>query len=225
MASDSLRIGRFTVELDVASEWVREYTDAETNASSNDPYAYPAYDGYESSSNEPGTLTDGDLLAPVLLNVDIGIRSYYGLKKVRTELESVLAEPRLAENLADLSDEEIAASATGIYEVLDGDMAPSGIGGTKLSKIVHRKRPASLALHDKWVHACYVGPDGPVVPARKGERTWAEYMSQLTIAIATDLRSQRTEFSWLQERSLAESPPLTDLRLLDILAWHRGRSG
>ena len=137
----------------------------------------------------------------------------------------MLADPELATDLAGLTDDKISSSTTGIYQLLDGVLRPYGVQGTTLSKIVHRKRPASLALHDKWVHNCYVGAEGPVPPAGKGERTWADYMSLVALAMAADLRSQRGEFKRLQEQSFAEHPPLTNLRLLDILAWHQGRSG
>ena len=64
---------------------------------------------------------------------------------------------------------------------------------------------------------------GPRVP--KGQkRTWAEYMGLISVAIAEDLRSQEDAFHQLQAQSLATAPPLTDLRLLDILAWNRGQS-
>ena len=99
--ADTVRVGRFIIDLEDASQWVRTYTDAEANAESANPYAYPAYDRYESGSNNPGTLTDGDLLAPVLLNVDISIRSYYGLKESRLNLSPcwpTLSSPQISQD-------------------------------------------------------------------------------------------------------------------------------
>jgi len=55
-----------------------------------------------------------------------------------------------------------------LYAVLDGLAAkPWGVEGTTLSKVLHRKRPQSLVLHDRWVRACYVGGDGPVPRAQE----------------------------------------------------------
>lgn len=225
MTVDVVRVGQFPIELATAVDWVRAYTDAESNRTARKPFAYPAYDCFGRDSNHPGTLTDGDLLAPMLLNVGISIRSYYGLQLVRSQLESVLADDELAKDLAKLSDDTIMATAAGIYKVLDEESAPFGIQGTTLSKIVHRKRPASLPLHDIWVRTCYVGHDAPVPLVPKGQkRTWAEYMGLISVAIAEDLRSQEDAFHQLQAQSLATAPPLTDLRLLDILAWNRGQS-
>lgn len=227
MADDAIRIGRFTVDFERAKRWIKGYTNAESNKGSDDPYAYPAYDEYDRDSNNPSLLTDGDLLAPILLNVRFSIRSYYGLQKIRHRLEAVLADDDLAKDLADLPQAKVSEAVSGIYGLLDHegddeDLAPWGVRATTLSKIVHRKRPTSLALHDRWVSACYLGSEA-VPPKRKGKtRSSAEYMELVTLAIAEDLHSQREIFERLQEESLA-SPRLTDLRLLDILAWHRGQ--
>ena len=87
---------------------------------------------------------------------------------------------------------------------------------TTLSKVLHRKRPNSIVLHDKWVNACYVGTDGPV--ARTKNRSWAEYMVAITLAIGHDIRTQQDKFKMLDQA--ASSPgELTQVRLLDIVAW------
>jgi hypothetical protein len=86
--------------------------------------------------------------------------------------------------------------------------------------MLHRKRPNSLALHDRWVQACYVGEGAPV--PRAETRSWAEYMTLVSQAMAADLRQQPEQFSTLRTVSKAE-PPLADLRVLDILAWNEGQ--
>jgi hypothetical protein len=90
------------------------------------------------------------------------------------------------------------------------------VNATTLSKVLHRKRPQSLVLHDKWVNACYVGGDGPVQRVRA--RSWADYMAEITIAIGSDIRNQREMFKLLDE-STRSPEELTHVRLLDILAW------
>ena len=108
-----------------------------------------------------------------------------------------------------------------MYSLLDDPHTkPWGISGTTLSKVLHRKRPESLALHDRWVQACYLGEGAPVPRARS--RSWAGYMTLVGQAMARDLRTQPQQFSALQDVSKAQ-PPLTDLRILDILAWNVGQ--
>jgi len=221
MRAGSVTIGRFEIDMETAVRWVDRYTNAAANVDSDKPYAYPAYDRFNAAHNEPGVLLDADLLAPGLLNVPIAVRSFYGLQRIRGHLEAVLSRDELALPIVDLADDQVAASIGSLYAVLDDPgTKPWGVNGTTLSKVLHRKRPSSIALHDRWVEACYLGDGGPVPRAKS--RTWAEYMSSVSRAMATDLRSHVNEFLRLQQASNA-SPPLSDLRLLDILAWHVGQ--
>lgn len=206
-----------------ASQWVAAYTNVDAHRVSARPYAYPAYDNYTTVDETPVILTDADLLAPTLLNVTVKIRSYYALQDARERLQEGLRQPSLGTPLAELPNERIDALVGGLYSVLDDGLW--GVRATTLSKILHRKRPASVALHDTWVRACYVSDDGPVLPVRKGEkRSWSEYMAAVSRAMAVDLRQGAAQFEILQRASLAQ-PSLTDLRLLDILAWNVGRLG
>ncbi len=63
----------------------------------------PAYDRYDSGNKEPDRLNDADLLAPVLLNVRLSVRSFYGLQRVRAQLEEGWAHPDLALPLEQLN--------------------------------------------------------------------------------------------------------------------------
>lgn len=222
MSGHAVQIGNRAVPMDRALKWVAEYTSGDANRVSASPYAYPAYDTYQAFDNAPDVLTDADLLAPSLLNVTIKIRSFYALQRVREPLQVALSEPQLATPLADLPDERIDVLIGALYSVLDAGLW--GVQATKLSKVLHRKRPVSVALHDTWVRACYVGHDGPVLPAARGERSWSEYMAAISRAMADDLREGADQFKELQTVSGAE-PALSDLRLLDILAWNVGQAG
>lgn len=216
---DDVRIGRVVIPLGTASTWIRDYTNAARNVVSERPYAFPAYDCYDGGTTDPDRVTDGDLLAPGLLNVPVKIRSFYGLQRVRGRLEVALRHPVLEQALADVEDgEELASAVRALYEVLDDPTArPWGVGGTTLSKVLHRKRPHSVVLHDRWVRACYVGDDAPV-PHAKG-RSWADYMVLITNAIREDIVSQPEAFGVL-EAAAGEPGHLGHARLLDILAWN-----
>lgn len=214
-----VRIGRVVITLDTASTWIRHYTNDARNMVSERPFAFPAYDHYDGGTTEPGRLTDGDLLAPGLLNVPVKIRSFYGLQRVRAQLEEALRRPILEKPLADVEDsEELRQAVRALYEVLDDPISsPWGVGGTTLSKVLHRKRPHSVVLHDRWVHACYVGDDAPVPRAKS--RTWADYMVLITDAIKHDITSQSDAFAILRAAA-GDRGRLSDVRLLDILAWN-----
>jgi hypothetical protein len=95
---------------------------------------------------------------------------------------------------------------------------PRDVGVTRLSKILHRKRPHFLVLHDRRVRTCY---RERLEYPKKG-RSWAQYMVDLSLAVAKDLRSQQAAFDRLAAVVDAERP-ISRVRLLDIVAWHRGR--
>lgn len=216
-ASPGVRVGRVVIPLSTARSWIQVYTDAGRNRTSDRPYAYPAYDCYDGGTREPARLTDGDLLAPLLLNVPVKIKSFYALQRIRPQLEDALRLPVLGQPLADIEDTlDLEAAVRAMYGLLETTIPGTGVKATTLSKVLHRKRPDSMVLHDRWVRACYVGDKAPVPLDR--HRTWADYMVQVTAAIQHDVATQREEFADLRE--CVQGPqPLSDIRLLDILAW------
>jgi hypothetical protein len=219
ITGDPVKVGHVEIPLSTAVDWVRSYTDIEKNTTRSAPYAYPAYDQYQADEgNDPQRLTDADLLAPVLLNVTPKIRSFYNLQRIRSNLQEALNNPDLERPLAETSDPaRIAGMVAPLYAVLDDPATkPWRVRATLLSKILHRKRPQSLVLHDKWVRACYVG-DGKPVPAAK-TRTWADYMTALTAAIGDDIRNQPGAFAELDDAT-GTPGQLSHVRLLDIIAW------
>ena len=214
-----VRVGRVSIPIPKAEEWVRTYTNAARNEVAANPYAFPAYDHYDVEHNEPSRLSDADLLAPVLLNLRMSVRAFYGLQRIRPELEKALAHKDLQVPLYGLDDPADVAAVVGpLYRVLDGSAAPSGVLGTTLSKVLHRKRPHTLVLHDTWVRGCYVGDEATAPVHKERHRSWAEYMSLISVAIGHDLRTQRSLFDRLGAAT-GEPGNVSDVRLLDILAW------
>lgn len=210
----TVRVGKVRIDLGTATEWVSRYTDSSHNLSSNTPYAFPAYDRYDGGTDQPDRLTDADLLAPTLLNVAVKIRSFYALQRIRPRLEDALGDELLDRDLSTLTDDEITASIAPLYSVLD-DESPWRVQETTLSKVLHRKRPRAVVLHDQWVRKCYLRTDRvPRVP----ERSSADYMVQISKAVRDDLRGQPEAFAMLAAVG-TEARSLTPTRLLDILAW------
>ncbi|MER7805423.1 DUF6308 family protein [Streptomyces parvulus] len=95
MSGQTVRVGGRSVGLDQATQWIRQYFDAEANqaaavAARGRPYAFPVYHRMDTGSG-PNELNDGDLLAPVLLNVTPKLHAILNLQAVRPDLEAVLA--------------------------------------------------------------------------------------------------------------------------------------
>lgn len=197
-------VGSRSVDIATAVERVKMYV-------TSDDYLFKTYDGYR-TNDDPNVLADGDLLAPLLLNVQITVRSYRKLQRWRNQLEEALAQlPDV--DLGDATDADIDTVAA-CFDVLDGEPRM----GVTLAKVLHRKRPRLLPLYDRNVYACYV--PGRIEAARK--REWSDFIRLLAKAMRDDLRDQRA--AWNQICSAANegrsSPPeLTPLRALDVLAW------
>lgn len=216
-----ITVGQVTISNEIAKRWIHEYTSPE-KLTSKKPYAYPAYDNLDTGSGA-NELNDGDLLAPALLNSAPSVSGFYRFQDMKARLQDVLTAYPDAP-LISLDDDVAQAKLRTLYRILDEDRADHdrrGQGGTTLSKILHRKHPKSLPLHDKWVRRCYLGSDG--VPIDQ-TRPWADYMALVTQAIKTDLTRQQDEMATLRT-AVQGSVKLTDLRLLDILAWtSKGKS-
>lgn len=210
-----IRIGRLSLPRDEAASILAQYTNADANRRAAKPFAYPAYDRLDTGS-EPDRLNDGDLLAPQLLNVRVKVDAFYAMQGIRSTLESGLADARLEVPLAEHDNQTIEETVGRLYATLD-NARPRGVRATTLSKVVHRKRPESLILHDRWVRACYLG-DGPRLVPRDRQRSWARYMIAMTKAVRDDLFRESDTFTALAD-GLADGVALTHVRILDILAW------
>lgn len=92
MASATITVGRHSIALDEASALIARYTNGiEGRRKKSDFFAWPYYDRMDTASAASG-LTDGDLLAPVLLNVNPGIHGFASLQRIRPRLVELLQE-------------------------------------------------------------------------------------------------------------------------------------
>ena len=96
-----LIVGNRTVPLETASEWVAQYTDPE-RVNPHKPYGYPWYDTYNTGNSN--LLVQGDLLAPVLLNVRPSIAAFASLDRMRPDLNKVLQKIDSTDSILDIDD-------------------------------------------------------------------------------------------------------------------------
>lgn len=220
MSSSHLQIGGRVIELATAESWIDHYFDQEKNTTSRRPYAYPAYDKLATGSG-PDELNDGDLLAPALLNAAPSITAFYALQSVRQRLVAALAATPTGLTVHDaLADGSLRERLSTFVSILDTSRL-RGVRLTLLTKVLYRKRPLLLPLHDQFIHACYVGDDGYPVP-RIHDRSWVDYYTAITRGIAADLAGQHETWDYLAGVAPSGIP---ELRLLDVVAWNLGRHG
>ena len=208
-----VRVGGLIVDRTAATHAARDYL------SGRGQYGYPVYDGFDAGGGA-WRLTDGDLLAPGLLNVPVRIPAFYSLQSVRPQLEAWLGRTARDARLVDASDADIERLGE-LFSLLD-DGIP-GVRGVILAKVMHRKRPSLVPLYDKFVYHCYVGPDDNAPLKRDPKRSWRDFMILLARAMQADLRREAAWFQSLTE--LAAGPvSITPLRALDIVAWSGGKA-
>lgn len=180
----------------------------------NDIYAYPAYDTLV--TNGSTQLVTGDLLAPTLLDAHVDFPRFTVLRRLLPVLnERIGALP--ATPLEDTDDDGLAAVAR-LFGVLDGaGSGPvTGVRGSIVSKVLHRKRPDLIPLYDSRVWTAYTA--GGAI-ARTNQRTWEEFIAQLCRVMRADLRAEADRFGELQELAAGNGAQLSRLRILDILVW------
>jgi hypothetical protein len=219
VTTDTVRVGGIQVPSAKAESWVQNYFDAGANRLSRKPYAYPAYDSLATSSHSD-ELNDGDLLAPTLLNAAPSIAAFYALQSAREQVEAGLratpASVTLASAVDDLSLERRMQALVGVLD----ERTLQGVKLTTLTKVLHRKRPDFMPLHDKFVKACYVGTQEPFPMRSQKDRTWIQYWAVMATAINADLESQVDV--WAGLGALAGKQVAT-LRVFDVVAWNAGK--
>jgi hypothetical protein len=216
--SGMIRVGGRSTVMIEAKGWISEYFTLE-NQHSASPYAYPAYDSYDSGSG-PFELNDGDLLAPALLNAAPTVRAFYSLQRVRPQLMEALAHIPVGLTLTDaVAAGTMPALLGDLVAVLDGPEPVPGVRLTTLLKVLHRKRPVFIPLYDQFVGACYLGSGDDFPVHRVRQRSWRDYAVAVAAAVSKDLTDQPAALAELQELA----PQVSTLRILDVLAWKVGR--
>lgn len=192
------------------------FSKAATYLSGTGTYSYPAYDTYEAGS-DPHHLSDGDLLAPVLLNVRPSVNAFYSLQSIRPALDDWLAGVPVDQRLEEADDSHLEQLGE-LFSLIDPELP--GVRGTTLAKVMHRKRPNFVPLYDQFVWHTYVAAPTKRV-SRATRRSWAAFITLLAHEMQEDLHR---EGAWFDDiAGSATGPSITRLRALDIVAWRAGK--
>jgi Family of unknown function (DUF6308) len=180
-------------------------------------YAYPYYDGLV-TNDDTDLLCTGDLLAPALLGVNVDVDRLHTLTALLPLLQRALDKLPPGIELIEADDITLDLVAA-LYDPLDDpDVYDRDVKGSMIAKVLHRKRPALVPLFDSKVRIFYQHSD--CVPAApKDGRSWREYMQLLVRAMQFDLRENVEEFRRLAALVPEGGPPVTPLRMLDIVVW------
>jgi Family of unknown function (DUF6308) len=180
-------------------------------------YAYPYYDGLVTNA-DPDLLCTGDLLAPALLGAGVDVDRMHTLTALLPLLQRALDKLPPGIELIE-ADEVTLDLVAALYDPLDDpDVSDRDVKGSLIAKVLHRKRPSLVPLFDSKVRVFYQHEDC-VPPAPKDGRSWRQYMRILVRAMQSDLRENADEFRRLVSLVPEYGPPLTPLRILDVVVW------
>jgi len=209
-----VRVGGGSIGLEDAKSFARTYLNDKSRA-----WSYPAYDGYPGGPTR--LLSEQDLFGAVLLNVPhLSLRTYYALVGAMDELNAALVNIPDDLSLVDATPGQLELVAD-LFGILDPPR-PHGVKLTKLSKILHRKRPGAIPLFDTNIGVCYKELGNPPPVPHVDTRSYVDFTRAWLPAVRADLTSQI--HVWEEIVEMAPGPLITPLRALDIVGWHLGAS-
>ena len=179
------------------------------------------FDSWAGGGDAPGVanrVTADDLVAVSFLSMKIPGRAAFGMLETHAlEISKHLEQLPLNVNMADLSPVELerylgkGSPGNRLWCVLRAEETGRwGIGETKASKIMARKRPQLIPIYDSVV--------GPLMGLPKNSvGQWKKWHSALTDGTGLPQRLQE------MRRVSGVSDPICDLRVMDIVLWMHGK--
>ena len=172
--------------------------------------AYSGYDAYGSSA--PGSFDEGDLRLANRGGARISAAEIGAILERRAEIERALRKIQPDASLAD------AASSVPwipLQELFDAFAGIRGVGFSKMTKALHKKRPGLIPMLDSVVRA-YLTSDDSETPSSGsfGERAVA-----LVRRYKQDLDRNRSALREIQQELATRRYRLTEVRILDLLIW------
>jgi hypothetical protein len=172
--------------------------------------AYSSYDDYDSSG--PASFDESDLRLANRGGARISAAEIAAILERRAEIERALRKVDPYASLADATSSIPWIPLTRLFEAF-ADIR--GIGFSKMTKALHRKRPALIPMLDSVVQE-YLTSDDPRArsPGSFGERTTA-----LVRSYKRDLDRNRSALHQIQQELASRTYRFTEVRILDLLIW------
>jgi hypothetical protein len=172
--------------------------------------AYSGFDAYDSSG--PGSFEEGDLRLANRGGARISAAEIGAILERRDEIERAL---RKIQPEASLADPASSVPWIPLQELFDAFAGVRGVGFSKMTKALHKKRPALIPMLDSVVQAYLTSDDSETPSAGSfGERAIA-----LVRRYKQDLDSNRSALREIQKELAVRRYRLTEVRILDLLIW------
>jgi hypothetical protein len=171
---------------------------------------YSSYEAHDSSG--PASFDERDLRLANRGGARISAAEIAAILEHRGEIERGLREIHPATSLADGTSSIPWIPLTRLFDAF-ADIR--GVGFSKMTKALHRKRPALIPMLDSVVQA-YLTRDGPVPSSSE---TFGERATALVRSYKRDLDRNHSVLHQLQQELASHEYRLTEVRILDLLIW------
>jgi hypothetical protein len=161
-------------------------------------------------SSDPASFDEADLRLANRGGARISAPQIAAILERRADIERALLEIDPEASLASAASSIPWAPLTCLFDAF-GDI--KGIGFSKMTKALHRRRPALIPILDSLVQA-YLATDDPGPAEPFGKRAVA-----LVRGYKGDLDRNSAALKEIQRELARRGHPLTDVRILDILIW------
>jgi hypothetical protein len=171
-----------------------------------------AYSGYDAAdASGPGSFDEGDLRLANRGGARIAAVEIEAILGRRGEIERALRRIHPDASLADATSSIPWIQLTRLFDAF-ADIR--GVGFSKMTKALHKKRPALIPMLDSVVQGYLTRDPGTPSTGPFGERAAA-----LVRSYKSDLDRNRPVLHELQQELANRTYRLTEVRILDLLIW------
>ena len=172
--------------------------------------AYSSYESEEASG--PGSFDESDLRLANRGGARISAAEIAAILERRGEIERALREIH--------PDSSLAAATSSIawvplMRLFDAFADIRGVGFSKMTKALHKKRPALIPMLDSVVQEYLTSHD----PEAASAGTFAERATALVRSYKRDLDRNRSALRQIQRELASRGHRVPEVRILDLLIW------
>ena len=172
--------------------------------------AYSSYESEEASG--PGSFDESDLRLANRGGARISAAEIATILERREEIERALREIHPDSSLAAATSSIAWLPLTRLFDAF-ADIR--GIGFSKMTKALHKKRPALIPMLDSVVRGYLTSDD----PEAASAGTFGERATALVRSYKRDLDRNRSALRQIQRELASRDHRVTEVRILDLLIW------
>ena len=172
--------------------------------------SYSSFDAHSSSG--PGSFDEGDLRLANRGGARISAAEIAAILERRGKIERALRKIHPEASLADATSSVPWIPLTRLFDAF-ADIR--GVGFSKITKALHRKRPALIPMLNSVVQAYLTSDDSE----QHSSESFAERATTLVRSYKRDLDRNRSALRGIQRELSSREYWLTEVRILDLLIW------